>query len=195
MKKISRFAIGLSAFVFFCAMTGGNGTTISVDKTDIKMPDWQWTSGPLKNNTIGKDVAFTLAFDPKVYNMGDDVKITFTYYSVTLGDVPAGTSFAGWRGNSIVVNNQYANWNDLIHRQTDRMQQPHHGNSTTLMDTMMNCTIINSVSSTRKWILSINAQDVTLLTADNKPIVLTDASGGPTLTTNIKGIEIEKVTK
>ncbi len=192
MKKILFIGLALFSVLLFGALSKPEDNKILVQTKDAKLADWEWTSGEVDITKTAAKECFTISFDPKIYRPRDSVRIIFSSYKVSLGNVDKGTKIGQWSGKVSLVYFINNNWIPLVSDTNDRINQPFTGKNNVLEDGLKNYTLLLTVPLSHT--LTITAS-VLSFEKDNHmgSLILQNGKTGITLTTSIKGIEVGKI--
>ena len=137
---------------------------------------------------------FIISFDPKIYRPRDSVKIIFSSYKVSLSNVDKGTKIGQWSGRVNLVYFINNNWIPIVSDTNDRINQPFTGKNNMMEDEIKNYTLLLTVPLSRTLTITTS---VLSFEKDNHmgSLILQSGKEGITLTTSIKGIEVEKIVR
>jgi hypothetical protein len=193
MKRIPFLCFAVLTIVAFADLYSPTENTISVETKNLKLPDWQWTSGPVEMKKTAAKQCFVITFNPKVYRPRDSVKITFSTYKVTMGNLNKTVNLDQCKGRINFVYYINANWIPLVVDTNDRINQPFYGKKNIGSDSIKNYSILTTVPLSRTYTLSASAVSFLINNVFALPKQLDDPAIGPTLAVSIKGIEIKKL--
>jgi hypothetical protein len=192
MKNLLFIALALFTILVFGNLTNPDNNKVVVQNKDTKLPDWQWTSGEVEMHKTAAKQCFTIAFSPAIYHPRDSVRIIISSYKVSLTNLNRGTTFGQWKG---VVNLDYFinnNWIPLVNDTNDRINQPFSGKNNITEDSLKNYTVLFTVPLSRTLTITTSAISFEMDNTVGSPI-LSSGKSGPTLTTSIRGIEVQKI--
>jgi len=198
MKKNLPFAAALLTSLLFAACSTTVNSDVNVYNKGINLPDWQWTSGEVRRDSIAVKQAFTISFNNSIYHPGDSVKITFNSYNVTLSGITDATTFTKWTSrNMLLCSTKHEirdvwTWQFLVKDTNARINKPFTGMNNNRSDELTNYQIRSVVPATLSMALTVSPGSCTMydINGHDKPIF---TKGYQTLTTTIKGIMVEKL--
>lgn len=193
MKKYFFIGLALFTFLLFTGLSNPQDNTVHVQTKDTALPNWQWSSGEVEMEKTAAKQCFIISFNPQIYHSRDSVRIIFSSYKVALTNVN-GASFKTWSGR---VDFDYfinTNWIPIVADTNDRINRPFSGKNNVTEDSLVNYTILTTVPLSRTLTLTTSAISVSM---DNKlaSLILTGGKTGVTLTTSIRGIEVQKIVR
>jgi hypothetical protein len=195
MNKILFTALLLFTVLLFGAMPKPEDDNIvQVQTKDTKLPDWQWTSGEVEMKTTAAKQCFTILFNPTIYRPRDSIRVTFTSYKVALTNLNKGTNFGQWMGKVSLVYFINNNWIPLVSDTNDRINQPFSNKNNVAVDSLKKYTLLLTVPLSRKYTITTSALSLEMDNKVGSPI-LSGGKLGVTLTTSIRGIEVEKIVR
>ena len=192
MKKILFTGVALFSILLFGALSKPEDNKVLVQTKDTKLPDWQWSSGEVEIAKTAAKECFIISFDPKIYRPRDSVKIIFSSYKVSLSHIDKDTKIGQWSGRVNLVYFINNNWIPIVSDTNDRINQPFTGKNNVMEDGLKNYAILLTVPLSHT--LTITASVISF-EKDNhmSSLILQSGKTGITLTTSIKGIEVEKI--
>lgn len=194
MKKIFFIGFVSLAVLAFADLYSPKDNIITVENKDTVLPVWKWTSGPVELKKTAAKQSFTIVFSPKVFRPRDSVKITFTSYKVTAGNLNKSAAASGqWKGYIDFVYYINANWVPIVADTNDRINQPFYGKNNVMVDSLHNYSILTTVPLSRTYTFSATAMFFLLNNVFALPKQLIDPAIGPTLSVSISGIEVKKL--
>ena len=199
MKKNLLLAICclLTAFLFIdCFVT--IDSSVYVNAKGDTLPNWHWTSGEVRKDSVAYKQAFTISFNQSIYKSGDSIKITFNSYKVSLTGITDATTFDRWTSkNTLGYWTSYKEQNLFIFQRLDkdtnaRINKPFTGINNNCTDSLTNYQIRTVVPPGLTMTVSVSPGACTMnnINGHGKPMF---TKGYQTLTTSIKGIQVEKL--
>ncbi len=194
MKKILFIGLALFSILLFGALSKPEDNKVLVQTKDTKLPDWQWSSGEVEIAKTAAKECFIISFDPKIYRQRDSVKIIFNSYKVSLSNVDKDTKIGQWSGRVSLVYFINNNWIPIVNDTNDRINQPFTGKNNVMEDGLKNYTLLLTVPLSHTLTITTSALS---FEKDNHmgSLILQNGKEGITLTTSIKGIEVEKIVR
>jgi hypothetical protein len=190
MKKLLYFGFSISTLLFFSSLSNPTENKLLIQSKDIKLPDWQWSSGQVEMKKIASKQSFSLIFDPAIYHPRDSIKITISSFKVAITNLGNKKSFGQWQGVislDYFINN---NWIPLVEDSIDRLNMPFSNKNNVPEDSIKDYSLYFTVPLTRT--LTITASAISY-EVDNDSSLPISGKGGPALITSIRGIEIKKL--
>lgn len=176
-------------------------TAQSFDITDSA--NWQWCSGNLAPAAVGVENDFVLNFNPRYYKPGDEVRVTFHSFAVSLKDLCPGAIFSTWHGEmKMVYVNEGHYWIPVDLSYSKNPPKEEYGgpggnnlsdtgkHASLLSDSVSNVDISVIVPSTMQLMLSAEAGDIS--TTDLSCVYNEPGKNYFTLCACIKGIKCKK---
>jgi hypothetical protein len=193
MKKYFLVCLAIVTILILASLAPQSENTVQVISKDTKLPDWQWTSGEVEMEKTAAKQCFAISFTPQIYHPRDSVRIIFTSYKVALTNVN-GASFKTWTGR---VNFDYfinTNWIPIVADTNDLINRPFSGKNNVTEDSLVKYTILTTVPISRTLTFTTSVISISM---DNKLAspILSSGKLGVTLTTSIRGIEVQKIVR
>ncbi len=193
MKKYLFIGITIISVCILNAFAPQNDNAVQITTKDISLPNWQWSSGEVEMEKTAAKQCFSLNFTPQIYHPRDSIRITFSSYKITLSNVN-GADFKTWSGR---VDFDYfinRNWIPIVADTNDRINRPFSGKNNVTGDSLVNYTILTTVPLSRTLTLTTSVISIAM---DNKLAspILSSGKLGVTLTTSIRGLEVQKIVR
>jgi hypothetical protein len=193
MKKYLFASLLLIPLLGFMGFANEPGNKVMVDSKDTKLPDWQWTSGQLEKGKVASKELFTILFDPKIYRPRDSIRITFTSYKVAITNLNPGTTFSKWTGKMNLIYYMNNTWLPIVVDTNDRINQFFSGVNNHAEDSLVNYTVLFAVPINRSLTITTSAVTWRFKDVYNANTIIENKKMGVTLTTSIRGIEVQKI--